>query len=603
MNKTILYLLIAILCVTGYLPAQTGKFSLEQRVPETALLFASFPDIPTACRAFEKTALWQLGHDEEIQAFFQSKDFQSFIDNLMQMEEVGLQRACQEIERELGMPPAELLKIFRGEVALAVLDVESPAVVFSIQFGDRRDLFDRLLQKARETAPIDEQQLGDMTVYVLHGEMPVVFAVIEDALVFATQGDLLSQIQGEPSGAVLAANRQFQQAKATLQKNYTPVFFVYANVREFLNRYEGQMPPEVAQIAKEQGLFDIHTLGLAVNFNESYLHDALFIGTEGEARGIMELLRSAPVSLDIARELPKNTMTFFALHFDLGTFLENMEKKIAMLPEGDEMLSEYHKFSEEFKNKAGFSFREDVPAFLGGDHYFVDYLAPQECMLHYSIGISTLKDPRKFLQCLKKIADIMRLDIKNIQYQGRDLYYLTRRLGRLGDNPFERLKKLERKGDMGSLFSTILSYAGSGTSFYIEGDKIYWAFTMQSLKHFLGRRGADSLAASPKFRKAIDNVPEGSSLVWYMDFSGLVEMWWDTLIPIAGIFEGYLRVAGLPFDKALLPSGEALGRHFLPGVMSYAANQDGILFETNSVLGTSPLLLILIGAGMAASQF
>ncbi|MBX3440634.1 MAG: hypothetical protein KF861_24295, partial [Planctomycetaceae bacterium] len=133
----------------------------ERRLPTGTSVFASVPDANSARERFLETSYGQMLSDdafgpirEEIAAWWEEKS--------------------ENTEKDLGIPPAELLNLLHGELAFAV--VQPPGkdlgVVFFVEFGEHRDTLETLLEKARGTLEeqaersVDSVQDTEVTTYM-----------------------------------------------------------------------------------------------------------------------------------------------------------------------------------------------------------------------------------------------------------------------------------------------------------------------------------------------------------------------------------------------------------------------------------------------------
>ena len=245
----------------------------------------------------------------------------------------------------------------------------------------------------------------------------------------------------------------------------------------------------------------------------------------------------------------------------------------------------------------GFSIKNDLAASLGKQACSFQFM-PNRGLMPSGISIMEIKDwdlLKKWMGCVNQF---IKLEIKACTWKNHQIYYLLSPMGKLGNNPFE---KIEDNTDPMAGFVLSMGYGFSGTAFFIEGNKLYYANTMQDLKTFLEERNSwtQTLQDSPDFKKVAQYIPENSSFVAYFDGRALFNRWWNTLTPFLRYGEGFVRAAGIPFESALLPRATTLSQHMAPGVTSYVSNEDGILFQSLSFIGGGPA--IIVGVGVAAA--
>jgi hypothetical protein len=602
MNSKIL-LLFTIVCLCGLFltEAQNVGFTLEQRVPASTLFYASFPHLNQAKEALAKTQLAQLCQEPEVREFFVS---------LVKPYETQIAQALEQVNAALGMPVEKMLPTLYGELAVAVVDIDSQnpmmplGLVLSWQFGeDRAPVYEILRTIQNKTGMSwEEQEKAGHQLFLLNGP-PICFAFVGDVFIIATKPELLLRIleKNEATNS-LQQHPAWQKAKAKVQKNHTPVAFAYVNLQQFLHtQFAGQIPPAAEPVLASLGLFDVKSLTLALNVHGDYLHNALFIEMQGERRGLTRFFYGDPCTSDMSKEIPKEAVGYTAGRFNLAWLLDEVENSIKMISQiidqGGMLLGLYQHLWEKLETRLGFSIRNDLAATFGNEAYSFQYMPPDGGLIPYTVGVMTLKDHALFHKWLEPFAKNFALDIKKVTYQGVEIHYFSATLGQLGSNPFG---SMDGK-DQTESFMQSLSCGFSGMAFFIEGNRFYYSSSMHDLKNFLDMRSTwkEHLSDATDFQKVMQNLPANSSFVVYQDWRALWSCWYNTLTPFLRAFDGIMRKAGIPFDSALLPQSSTVRRHLAPTALSYLSDEDGILVQAYTVTGGLVYAVpgsILIGA-------
>ncbi|MEZ6052722.1 MAG: hypothetical protein R3C02_15255 [Planctomycetaceae bacterium] len=195
------------LCVWGMEPALKAAEGVpaERRLPQGTTVFLSVPNAVEAYEQFQKTSFGRLLQDEALQP-------------VREEIEAWCEELSEKAQDELGLPPSDLLNLFHGEIAFAV--VQPPAkdlgVVLLMDFGDHRETLDALLEKAEEAL---EDEDGERSAETLHDtEVTVYTFENEDA-----------DEDEEPSTLVYCIKDQYLVASSSIDI-----------VDEVLSRWDGE---------------------------------------------------------------------------------------------------------------------------------------------------------------------------------------------------------------------------------------------------------------------------------------------------------------------------------------------------------------------------
>ena len=109
-----------------------------KRIPRDSLFYVSVPDARVLIERVSASYLGRMARDDAFQPFLAT--LKAFFES----------KVKQEIEKEVGLTPEELLQLPAGEITLALLpmDEDKLPVVFFFQSGENRKLMETLLDKA-----------------------------------------------------------------------------------------------------------------------------------------------------------------------------------------------------------------------------------------------------------------------------------------------------------------------------------------------------------------------------------------------------------------------------------------------------------------------
>ena len=251
-------LLILLVGTTG-IYGQDDPFNLQERVSPTTLLFMSFPDLNQALQAFNQTGLGKTLKEGEVQDFL--KPVQPY-----------WQQFCDEFKGQIGMDFIDALKIFEGEVSLALVEVnpnnpQMPlSAVLSIQYGSQKAKLDAILKLVEPALPpFQKQEEAGTTIYVCQGA-PFCYGFAEGGtLVLATGKELLMSVLHPMADGFLIHAESFIKAQEKVQRG-TPAFLFYVNLSEAQQAFGNMLPSQQKELLTSLGIMDITSIALGMNF-------------------------------------------------------------------------------------------------------------------------------------------------------------------------------------------------------------------------------------------------------------------------------------------------------------------------------------------------
>lgn len=578
------------LCLIVAMSATYAQFTLESRLPDSTVAILTFPNVSKMCEAFQKVGLGAITQEEEVRDFVMA-----FIEPYKDKIEAEKKK----VERQLGMPIEEILKVFHGEVTVAVTSIDPRSrmpldVVFALDFGPNRATIDKLFElgKMAGMPPVQAVPYGNFTLNLLG---PIGFAFVDSTIVVSSNVDSLKKILDNSYPAKLSQKPSYEAAKARTQFG-TPAVFFYLDVKQAVSTFSPMISPQEKQIMEMAGAFDLETIAMGTSLDGKHFRDAIFIGIPKTSKFLSKILRSEEsVSFDLAKIAPASAVGFSSMRFDLGGFVRFAEEVLSTVDPSGGLSEQYKAMRGQVESSIGFAFA-DLLESLGSGYHNIKFL-PEHGLLPSDVTIVELKDPERFMKVFRRLGELVKADIKSQTYKGQECFYFSKQLGVLGQNPFNpRMDPMES-------FVSSLGQGFSGISFFSDGKALYLCNHMHDLKSFIDNRGSWSeknLSANTDFTYAMGQVPAGStSFFVYYDFRTLFNGWWNTLMPFFRLVDGVAREAGIPFDSTKIPQATTLSRHMVPGFSFYTTDEKGVFFHSASATGG--VIFILPIAGVTAA--
>ncbi len=566
--------------------SQEKSFSLLSRLPGKTLAVASFPNVAQLRQDFPQTSFGRFCQEPEIRAL---------LDSLLTPYRPQIEMGISQAEQHIGMSLSDALGIFSGEVSLAIVEFDPHngqmplGAVFSLHYGSHKKQMDHFLQMFQELEDISFTS-SDGSIYT-SDQVPVCYTLIDGSLVISTRVELLQSIVDEnfSSQDLLVASENFQKAQERVQTSKTPVFFFYLSTTQVYQQLP--IPPQAHGMMDALGLLEIQSLALGMDVDDEHIGSHLWLQTSENRHGLLNLADLGSLPSDLAKEVPASAVTFSAINFDFGDFLNKLEFTLkATMPPAAQQLEQG---MEQVSQILGFSLRNDFFASLGSLAYSFSYMPPQGGLIPRSASVLHLRDAQLFASCLDKLIARIGMEKKQISFFEQEVTYLLTPLGQLGSNPFG---EMENGSNPIQGILSVLTIGYSGTAFLFENDKFYFFPSLQEAKGFLRERkgGTENLTQNPDFQNLQARISSQSSILFYFDGRKIFSSWWNTLFPVLRSFEGFIRKAGIPLETALIPETETLSKYLPPSCLTYSSDAQGIYFSSYSSMIIGPPTLVAV---------
>jgi hypothetical protein len=556
--------------------------SLAELVPASTFAFVSVPDLGAAKAAFASTDIGKV-----------CGALKPFVDEILVGLDPVIVDAKAKFEHNTGLSADQVLGALGGGVEWAVLELGPDGtprgVVALVRTEGREAAVRALVEKLREQMgrrPGQGRPDAPRPPFVL--ELPGAMLLTESPE--ALEGYRHIVAGQVPSGFTpLARGPEFQAVREKALGGGVPFAYAYANLSGLIDRTVKE-DAGAARVFYQTGLRDLRALGAGIAIRDGKLGLGLAVHApaQGERRGVLSILAHGPVpAAALAKLAPQDAIAFGAWSLDLGLVYD---RTLALVDAIDERAGrKAHEAIAELEKELGVGIRGDLLGPLGSDWAAISFV-PEGGGTPVGVLTVSIKDELRFEMALRHMTERLGLETPEVTRAGRTIRYLRARLGRLGEDPFGR-------GGPSPQAVAAIAVGLLGNAYSVEGGRLYFADMPQTLDEYFSRsRAGGDLTTNADFQAALKAAGPSASAFSYMDPRPTFPAIWNSLLRLAHIFEGPVRMAGVPVDLALLPSGAEFGRLLLPGSAEVVIDQDGLAFRSRA----AAMGLDLSGASMVA---
>ena len=570
MSKRLVFLLFILLLGSGLVARagegesqafQPGTLESSQVLPsDTTFLYANFSGIHQLLEDRKSLDLFKLWADEEIQAFFAP---------MKELVETKLSGA-----EGIDFPFKKVWSLFQGELTLACSSrltifergaVPAPALL--VDMGNSREQFlgtiDYLIGMVAQMQHLERDafEYKGMKIKTLNmpwSRLAVCYTTLDNLFVATVNRYYLQEIIDTSinSKPALKSNPAFKRSCKKLGDDKLRCM-AYVSLEPVLHMLEPFWPYEFDEWSDLLGLGPIESLSLGSACEGGGSRDSLFIGCPGEKKGLLKAFAPHPVTPQCLSMLPPETFFFMGFTFDPAMLLEEAEKFVrSALPE---FSGHFDMAFQQLKRESGFDLREEILSPLGSEVSF--FVLPQKSGLIPEFYLTVaLRDSEGFKALLDKLLTFAPEEVKILEtsYQGHTMQYLSPSEIPLPISP----------------------------TFIIEEGRLVVSSTTLGMKKYLRWLGEGGPGLSDAFKKAMDGVPEGVSVLKYVNMPKLIAILYETGAPFLPMV---MSETGLPLDPALLPMADTLTDCFSSSVSYVQADSDGYLLSGRWSFGLGAL--------------
>ncbi|MBI4612973.1 MAG: hypothetical protein HY720_05125 [Planctomycetes bacterium] len=583
-SRAALALLLAVLALPA--AAQEEPLSVADYLEADTLAHFSAPD----SRAyFDRLAESRLG------SLFEEPEVRALVDDIARGIESDLDRFLE----SYGLRFADLVRLFQGEITLSLTGIEVGAenpfadrILFTARVGSEEELYralaERIVRFVEEKNPGAER--GEVTLsggasvsWIRVGPHTLSYSFHRGTFFASTDQPallaLLSRIEKGKKGG-LEENPRYVAAARRTAAGRTAVWG-FVDVRAILSRFETAIGKEAWEKIGALGLDKVESVGFASTISKGGMVDRLYIHAPEGKEGIWKLLDSQPSYRGEGLPwVPPGAFYVQAGTYRLKDALD-LYLDLAGRVAAPEEYEDVRKGLADFQEFGGFTLG-DLLGCLGEEIVLYATLPEAGGLMPDVVLLAKISNVERFETLLAKFLaaaaaggpENPALDVREIPF---------------GDGSF-RYVNLSRLGQQQAI----------APAFAVRGDVFVLAQAPNPAKHALlrlGRAGeGGDIWDSADFRETTALLAPGYGSIGYTDLARGAVAGYNTVVPF---FQAVLPKGDVPFEPALLPTGECLARHLFGVAWATYRERDGFAIEVVSPVGVAPFL----GAAAVAGLF
>jgi hypothetical protein len=542
-------------------------------LPESTLVFVDIPDFAKSRAEFQKTAVYALWREPELQAFLE-KPRQALREAFGQHTNVKEEEGLAET----------LLDALQGEAFLAVTHVAlipnvQAGVVLGVDVKRKRLETAAVLYKLEKRLKAQfpnarfgaQRHLGvKYSVWEFRSGYPVCHASLNSLVVFTLGEDTMHDViarfkqQSQSPSSVLSTSAKYRNIVSRMPDGYEGLaFFNMDQLMQLVGPF--MMVPQVARTF--QKLASIQAAGNSIKFVDGGIQDVAFVAYNKDTA---PKPRPATQRKSLAFTSPQ-TLLYAANSSDLAGDYDDIMQSLAQSGYPN-VASGALQFEQTLRGR-GIHMREDVLAYLGPETALIATWREGARVPDVAL-VAEIRDAAKVRPALDTALGVL----KEIT------------LGKDEQAPWDQTEYL------GQTLRSVSIGAGLVTPTYVITDKFFiLGLTPDYVRELLSQAdGAKStLATNPDYEKSMQRLPANGNAYTFCSLRGIFE-------PLYGLAQSGLSTLGpntvVSADK--LPKPETIARHLSPYASATVTDERGATTTAFSPVGSS--LAFVAGAGIAA---
>jgi len=572
-----------------------NSWSLENRVPASALGLISIEDVSSWEKRFEATAIAGLFREPEMQAF--AAPIQEAITQLIESKQEEAGGMFGEAT-PMVMGLIKQLQGLRGQLAVAVLDVDMdaqmPIAAASFDFGpnvaDFVTFLERVLsQMDPESNNFSKYEKDGRTWWQNKKGPPITATTVDTAFVVATDPTVLEGIVQGGGQLTLASDANFQAVRSKAGGDELGLF-AYANVPAIAEMVTPMMGDEGAMISQVLGLDTIKGAAYGMAFSGDGFMDSLILHAPGADHGLVSLLTMEPYQARALKHVPANAFFYSEYAANFGDLLPNIRRMVTGIEPG--MVRQMDDGLAQVNDMLGVDLEKDIIGGLAGGA--ATYAAlPDTGGLYPEVAVMMqVKDAAQYEAVFKRMLTGLAgmvteqgqviMATRDLEYHGHTLHLVELQAAR-GDDviPFT-------------------------PTWVLLEDWLVVTLVPHAMKEIVLRQEAganDGLAAQEDFQSLRRVMPAGAGEMEYIDLQAIMNLLYDTAVPLLQTAVKPNMLGGqVPFtlDWAQLPAARTARPYFRSMGIFVTWNKDGISLQMH---GPLPLTGGMLVAGVAGALF
>lgn len=533
------------------------KVTLDQRLPAGVLAYFSIPNAPEGHANFMKTGFGQMLLDPELENFRQQ---------LM----TKFKEMSADVQEEIGVTVEELLQLPAGEVSFAAARSSNAplAGVALIEFGNRQELVEKLLQRAEEsfeegtldkqTESVDGVDLVTLTYADpnnLRGKpVSVTYFIRDNSLVISSASSLIKNVLSRWDGANDRTFAKSDVYKQMMEKcaptDGTPLYRWYIDPIGLVSA--GLSTSQELQMAAVLFNANLPVLGLselkaiggiaAVGGTEFDAQSRTLYYVNQPTRGVLNVFQLRPQAPATPGWAPADAHQYFSLDWNIRGAYEAIES----MYDSFFGVGSFEIAMEQVTQRADgldLNIKSDLIDVLTGS------------LQGYIINPSEVdpEDPQS--------PDwVVALGVESAEK--------ATALVEKGMDALSGFEKSERNG------ATVYEPADEDApgAAAVHDNKIYIASTVERLQQALDGKASPALLDSPAYQSVAKHLPAQMSMHSFMDPKGQLKPVYEALR--SGQFDSFLEGE---LDPSTLPPFENLEKYISPSAGYIVPDEQGAL--------------------------
>jgi hypothetical protein len=336
----------------------------------------------------------------------------------------------------------------------------------------------------------------------------------------------------------------------------------YTNLRKLLRTFAPMAGPQLQGVVEAIGFENVTSLGTVTGLDESGFVKRTLLEIDGKPQGLLAALLSDPLTADDLRPIDGDTPLALAFRLDAGKLLDASLKAVGQIDRRTE--DAIAEGLRQFGGGVGFNVRDDLLKALG--NVWTLHAAPRDggLLTGWTMTIQ-VKDRKRIGEIHDQFVDVARQafggqrsepKIQSLKFAGHEIYYLTVPGPEFPFSP----------------------------AWCLTDERLVVAMFPQTLKGFLTRpKNVKSLAEAPSVARLLADG-DGPIAIAYYDSREIFRFAHPFFQIVFQMIANQIQRQGLPWDAAMLPSGNSIEKHLKPFSAAVRRTDSGVEFISRQTL-------------------
>ena len=528
----------------------SGSFSAATLLPPETIVMIEAPDLKTSAERWQKTAIFRIANEPEVQTFFQRP--------LAAMRNTVLEDTLRRLHQ---------VSLDQGFVAMTSIEDNNPVILMGIRYSGSREELQGLVARAKAqaqtvnpTGKLDLIQHGPYEIESFTYEKTTVAGVYAGQWYFiSNQVDLLKATLDrltQPAGSNLEGSEIFRKCMAALPKKAD--LRTYIRTDWLAEKYTTLMQAAGTPLNKEQleELRQVKGVAVGTVMEGPLIREVAYV--YAPEMPILPVLNGSTLALT-----SPDTLIYYG---NALNFPENFDFK--NYPANDPVSVALRSFLKNVDSEVPLS---DLKKAFGPDFAFILDWKKQSISPSMAVVVTVKDAPLAF-----KFARSFFRDWKGVEN---------------GAVAFWRLPR----PNLALPLAVAPTAAMTDTHLIVGIDSHTVDAILEKAIATVSRSNeSKTLILTPAFEKAYASVHKPAQGLIYVDTRVLFERIYETFRGMA-VYANMIPGASEYFDFSRLPTTDSISQHLLPNIVSTAQVENGILVEATGALSVQGTVLLKLG--------